>query len=94
MVASEDGRCQIIMQDGVLLPGMVMPLLGPPPPDPHPNPELQAIRDAWCLKIIAWEAVFDARSPRFMYRPAADRWRDPNAPHRAPVLFDDAEVEE
>jgi hypothetical protein len=76
-VVAGSGDYREIMRDGVLQPGMVMPVLGPPPPDPHPNPKVQAIRDAWSLKIIAWEAVFDARSPRFMCRPTADHWRDP-----------------
>jgi hypothetical protein len=94
MVASEGGQCRIIMRDGVLLPGMTMPVLGPPPPDPHPNPKVQAIRYAWCLKIIGWEAVFGARQPRFQHRRAADHWRDPNAPRRAPVLFDEDDDDE
>jgi hypothetical protein len=67
MVANEGGRCRIVMRDGLLLPGMSMPVLGPPPPDPHANPEIQRMRDAWCLKIIGWEAVWDQR-PRWLAR--------------------------
>lgn len=80
-MAGEDGRCRIIMRAGVLRPGMSMPVLGPPPPDPHPNPKVQRMRDAWCLKIISWEAVLLANRPTYkVYRPTADHWRDPNAP--------------
>ena len=77
MVEAE-GRCRLIMQNGVLLPGMAMPVLGPPPPDPHPNPVIERMRDTWNLHIIAWEAVFDARLPRWLRRRAADHLRDPN----------------
>jgi DNA primase len=35
------GHCKVIMRDGVLLPGMKMPALPPPPPDPHPNRAVQ-----------------------------------------------------
>jgi len=38
-VVEAEGRCRLIMQNGVLLPGMAMPAFGPPPPDPareHP----------------------------------------------------------
>jgi hypothetical protein len=77
-VASDDGRCNIILQNGVLMPGMSMPVLGPPPPDPHPNQVIRRMRDAWNLHIIAWEAVWDARQPRWERRRAADHWRDPN----------------
>jgi hypothetical protein len=41
------------MRAGVLLPGMAMPKLPPPPADPHPNPEVQAMREAWDLRFIA-----------------------------------------
>jgi len=95
-VASEDGRCRIIMQDGVLLPGMRMPVLGPPPPDPHRNPIIQTMRDAWNLNVIAWDAVWDQR-PRWLFRRSAGHWRDPVPPRRAAEPFEqragDAEVE-
>ena len=87
------GCCRVIMQNGVLLPGMTMPALGPPPPDPHPNRVIQRMRDAWNLHIISWEAVWHMRQPRWLYRRAGDHWRDPNTPYPAPVLMDDAEVE-
>ena len=91
-VANGDGRCQIIMRDGVLLPGMTMPVLGPPPPDPHPNPVVQRLREAWCLKIIDWEGVFGLGRPMVpVRRVLADHWRDPNAPRRVPVLFDQSD---
>ena len=79
-MASGDGRCQIIMRDGVLLPGMTTPILGPPPPDPHPNAAVQRLREAWCLKIIDWEGVFGLGRPMVpVRRVLADHWRDPNA---------------
>ena len=59
------GRCRVIMRDGVLLPGMIMPALPPPPPDPHPNKRVQQMRDAWDMRIIAWEGVWpDGVRPR------------------------------
>jgi hypothetical protein len=61
VVVEADDSCRVIMQNGLLLPGMTMPVLGPPPPDPHPNRKIQAMRDAWCLKIIGWEAVAGQR---------------------------------
>lgn len=63
MVAMAGGQCRIIMRDGMLLPGMTMPVLGPPPPDQHPNPAVQRLRDAWNLNIIASDGVFDLRRP-------------------------------
>ncbi len=77
MVANVDGQCRIIMQDGVLLPGMVIPALGPPPLDPHQNPFIQAMRDAWDMRIIAWGAVWDQR-PRWLIRRDAGHWREAN----------------
>ncbi len=91
-VASDDGRCRIIMRDGVLLPGMVMPVLGPPPPDRHPNAAIQRLREAWCLKIIDWEAVFGLGRPMVpVRRLLADHWRDPNTPRCPPILAGRAE---
>ena len=59
------GRCRIIMRDGVLLPGMIMPVLPPPPADPHPNKRVQQMRDAWDMRIIGWEGVWpDGVRPR------------------------------
>ena len=84
MVAIEDGRCRIIMLDGVLLPGMVMPVLGPPPPDPHPNPAVQRMRDAWDLRIIAWYA-----GPGYLIRhEVVDRWSRRTVLRRPDGLFD------
>jgi len=61
--------CKVIMRDGVLLPGMKMPELEPPPPDPHPDKRVQAMRDAWDLRIIAWDGVWpDGVRPRFVTR--------------------------
>jgi hypothetical protein len=51
------------MRDGVLLPGMTMPVLGPPPPDPHLNPVVQRMRETWNLGIIAWDGVFSYARP-------------------------------
>ena len=47
-----------IMRDGILLPGMVMPALAPPPEDPHPNKKVQKLREAWDMRIIDWDAVW------------------------------------
>ena len=47
----------IIMRDGILMPGMAMPKLGPPPADPHPNRRVQSMREAWDLRFIAWEGI-------------------------------------
>ncbi len=75
MVAPDGGRCRVIMRDGVLLPGMAMPALGPPPPDPHPNPAVQRLREAWNLKIIAWHGVFNLRRPMMaILRIPVHRW--------------------
>ena len=72
------GQCRIIMRDGALLPGMTMPVLGPPPPDPHPNPAIQRIREAWNLNIIAWDGVFDRQRPmKAVRRLLPDYWRLP-----------------
>lgn len=51
------------MRDGVLQPGMSMPALLTPPPDPHPDKRVQAMRDAWDMRIIAWDAVWPKRRP-------------------------------
>ena len=53
-----------IVRDGVLQPGMTMPRLNPPP-DPHPNREIQRMREIWDLRIIAWDGVWPrgARGP-------------------------------
>src|SRR5579863_2079392 len=92
MVAMDGGECRIIMREGVLLPGMTMPVLGPPPPDPHPTAAVQRLREAWCLKIIDWEGVFGLGRPMVpMRRVLADHWRDPNAPRCVPVLFDQSD---
>ena len=65
----ERGSCKVIMRDGVLLPGMTMPALGPPPPDPHPDKRVQAMRDAWDMRIIGWDGVWpDGVRPRFLTR--------------------------
>ena len=75
-MAIEGGRCRIIMQDGVLQPGMNMPVMGPSPPDPHPNLAVQRIREAWNLNIIAWDGVFDLRRPMTAARRVLpDCWR-------------------
>jgi hypothetical protein len=63
------GSCKVIMREGVLLPGMKMPELGPPPPDPHPDKRVQTMRDAWDLRIIGWDGVWlDGVRPRFVTR--------------------------
>ena len=49
------------MRDGILMPGMAMPQLGQPPADPHPNPRVQSMREAWDLRFIAWEGVWRGR---------------------------------
>jgi hypothetical protein len=68
-VRRSGGGCRVIMRDGVLLPGMVMPVLGPPPPDPHPNKKIQRMRDAWDMRIVAWDGVWpDGVRPRFVVR--------------------------
>ena len=57
------------MRAGRLLPGMKMPELGPPPPDPHPDKRVQAMRDAWDMRIIALEGAWpDGVRPRFLTR--------------------------
>jgi hypothetical protein len=82
-VASDDGRCQIIMRDGVLLPGMTMPVLGPPPPDPSSD---SARRGASRSSIGREPSALVARwAP--VRRVLADHWGDPHAPRRV-VLFD------
>lgn len=53
MVANDGGCCRVIMRDGVLVPGMTMPVVGPPPPDPHPNVAVQRLREAWNMNIIS-----------------------------------------
>ncbi len=59
------------MRGGVLLPGMTMPALGPPPPDPHPDKRVQGMRDAWDMRIIGWEGVWpDGFRTRMLTRPA------------------------
>ncbi len=76
MVAIDGGACRIIMRNGVLMPGMSMPVLGPPPPDPHPNAAVQRLREAWNLNIIAWDGVFSRRRPMAAAaRTLADHWR-------------------
>ena len=68
-VRRERSSCKVIMRDGVLLPGMVMPVLGSPPPDPHPDKRVQQMRDAWDMRIIGWEGVWpDGVRPRFLTR--------------------------
>jgi hypothetical protein len=53
------------MRDGVLLPGMAMPVLPSPPADPHPDKRVQAMRDAWDMRILAWDSVWpDGVRPR------------------------------
>ena len=85
-MANGDGRCQIIMRDGVLLPGMTMPVLGPPPPDPHPNPVVQRMRETWNLGIIAWDGVFSyARPMTAARRVLPGFWRS------IPALLDERE---
>ena len=78
---SSCGGCRVIMRNGVLLPGMVMPALPPPPPDPHPNAIIQQMREEWNMHIIAWEAVWDQR-PRWQFRRETGHWRDPGAAPR------------
>ncbi len=51
-------KTTVIMSNGVLQPGMVMPALAPPPPDPHPNKAVQRMRDAWDMRIIGWDAIW------------------------------------
>lgn len=71
----EAGDCKVIMRDGVLLPGTKMPALGPPPADPHPDKRVQAMRDAWDMRIIGWEGVWpDGVRPRFGPRRVAGAW--------------------
>ena len=75
-MASDGSQCRIIMRDGVLLPEMTLPVLGPPPP----NLVFQRLREAWCLKIIDWEGVFGLGRPMApVRRVLADHWREPNA---------------
>ncbi|HZT29520.1 MAG TPA: hypothetical protein VE999_03770 [Gemmataceae bacterium] len=89
MVSMGDGQCRIIMRDGLLLPGMTMPVLGPPPPDPHPNAAVHRLRETWNLNIIAWEGVFNLRRPMTTARRILpDLWRGPNAPRSLPMLLD------
>lgn len=53
-----NGRpCRVIMRDGQLQPGMTLPALVRPPA-PHPNKAVQRMRDAWDMRIIAWDGVF------------------------------------
>jgi len=67
--------CRVIMRNGVLQPGMTMPVLDPPPPDPHPNKVIQKMRDAWDMRIIAWDAVWPAGiRPRFRERRVPGGW--------------------
>ena len=62
-------RCRVIVRSGMLMPGMVMPTLGPPPPDPHPNRKIQEMREAWDLRIISWEGIWpDGVRPGFHAR--------------------------
>jgi hypothetical protein len=66
------GDCKVIMRNGTLLPGMQMPALGPPPRDPHPDKRVQAMRDAWDMRIIGWEGIWpDGVRPRFLARRAS-----------------------
>ena len=59
----------MIVRSGMLMPGMVMPTLGPPPPDPHPNRKIQEMREAWDLRIISWEGIWpDGVRPGFHAR--------------------------
>jgi len=51
------GGVEVIMRNGKLLPGMTIPNIAPPP-DPHRNKTVQRMRDAWDMRIIAWEGVF------------------------------------
>ena len=84
MVAMGGGQCRIIMRDGVLLPGMTMPALGPPPPDPHPNAAVQRLRDAWDMRIIAW---YDG--PRYtVRREVVAHWATRRAVRQPDSLFD------
>lgn len=72
---------RVIMCDGVLLPGMTMPVLGPPPLDPHPNKAIQQMRDAWDMRIIAWEAVWPGgMRPRILMRRAGHQLRTREGP--------------
>jgi hypothetical protein len=54
-------RCRVIMWQGKLLAGVAMPKLGPPPPDPNTDREIQKMRDTWDMRIIAWEGVWPRR---------------------------------
>jgi hypothetical protein len=75
-VAIDGGACRIIMRNGVLMPGMSMPVLGPPPSDPHPNAAVHRLREGWNLNIIAWDGVFCRRRPMASAaRTLADYWR-------------------
>ena len=63
--------CRVIMRAGRLLRGMAMPKLPPPPLDPNPDKRVQAMRDAWDLRVIAWDGVWpDGVRPRFAGRRA------------------------
>ena len=76
MVANDGGCCRVIMRDGVLVPGMTMPVLGPPPPDPHPNVAVQRLREAWNMNIISWDSVFSYARPKAAApRVLPDYWR-------------------
>ena len=68
MATMRHGRCRVIMVGGVLLPGMAMPTLPPPPPDPHPNKWVQRMREEWDMRIIAWDGVFMRHRPRLERR--------------------------
>ena len=47
-----------MMRDGVLLPGMSMPAIPAPPPDPHPDKRVQAMLDAWDMRIIGCDGIW------------------------------------
>ena len=51
-------ECKVIMRNGALLPGMAMPLLGPPPADPHPSKRVEEMRLQWDLRVIDWDGVW------------------------------------
>jgi hypothetical protein len=74
------GPCLVVMRDSALLPGMTMPLLAPPPADPHPNPVVERMRAAWDLRIVAWEGVWGS------YRPRPVRHGEQMLPRAAPPV--------
>jgi hypothetical protein len=59
------------MRDSVLLPGMALPRLSAPPPEPHRDKVVQNMRETYDMRIIAWDGVWqNGRRPQFLTRHA------------------------